>query len=130
MIRPLAHAGLLVAVMTCVLQAQAPPDESGSPEPVEEPSTKTTYEDLPEYGGGPGAVGEELEDDASAKTPAFRFDTLRRSLDSYFDFKAKIHEDLGLAFGVDYTALYLHRTVRVRTRPRAAWPGCSARGSC
>ncbi len=66
---------------------------------------RTGYEDVPQF-GGPTSVGGTLKEDDEAKETVFRFDGLQRHLEPYFDFKARMNEEHGFAFGVDYTALY------------------------
>ena len=68
-------------------------------------SNKSGYKNVPEF-GGPNSVVGTLKEDDTVKESLFRFDGMQRLLKPYFDFKAQVKEDYGLAFGADYTALY------------------------
>jgi hypothetical protein len=72
---------------------------------AESPQFRAGYGDVPQF-GGPTSVGGALKEDDEAKETVFRFDGLQRHLEPYFDFKARMNEEHGLAFGTDYTALY------------------------
>ena len=52
---------------------------------------------------GPDAVDNQLESDSEAKKTVVR----RTFLKPYFDWKSRLKEQRGLAFGVDYSAVYL-----------------------
>ena len=66
---------------------------------------KSGYEDIPQF-GGPNSAGAQLKEDDAEKEPVFRFHGLQRALKPYFGFKDRLNKQLGLTFGVDYTALY------------------------
>ncbi len=95
-------SGVAVAPAHALEEPPAPPGAEGSPS-----EDKAGYADLPQYGGGPNSVNEQLRTDDEPKSPVFRFDTLKRNLEPYYDFKKRLQEDLGLAFGLDYTGLYM-----------------------
>ncbi len=67
--------------------------------------SRSGYEEVPTL-GGPSSVGAQLEKDDKVKKPVFRFDNLQRLLKPYYDFKARVQEQYGLAFGGDYILLY------------------------
>jgi porin len=62
------------------------------------------YEEVPQF-GGPSSAGAQLEEDDRPKETVLRFDGIQRGLAPYFDWKARLQEDHGLSFGMDYTAL-------------------------
>jgi porin len=62
------------------------------------------YQNIPRF-GGPSSVGGTLEEDAADTEPVFTLESMRRSLQSYFDFKERMQEEHGFAFGFDYTAM-------------------------
>ncbi len=70
-----------------------------------QPQSQSGYEKVPEF-GGPNSVGGTLKKDDEVRETVFRFDGIQRWLKPHFDFKAKVNEDHGLAFGFDYTFLY------------------------
>jgi len=59
------------------------------------------YEQVP-GGLGPAAVGEQLKEDAAGKRGAL----IDLALGAFLDWKERVHRDTGLAFGLDYNALY------------------------
>jgi porin len=65
---------------------------------------KSGYEDIPEF-GGPSSTGTQLRMDDAVKEPAFRLPGFDRFLKPWFDWKGRVNEKLGLAFGLNYTAL-------------------------
>jgi porin len=67
--------------------------------------TQSGYEDIPEF-GGERSTPVQLEKDDAVKDTTFRFDGIQCSLAPYFDFKRRMNEDHGLAFGMDYTGTY------------------------
>ena len=69
------------------------------------PSTLSGYEGVPQF-GGPTSVGSELEEEDEVKESTFRFDGIQRALAPYFDWKARMNEEHGLALGGDYTAIF------------------------
>jgi porin len=66
---------------------------------------KSGFEDVPEF-GGPSSVGSTLREDDKVETTVFRWDGIQRGLAPYFDWKGRINQQHGLAFGSDYTVLY------------------------
>jgi porin len=56
--------------------------------------------------GGPSSVGTQVTTDSEPKQSAYRFEGLTRRLQPYYDFKARVDEQHGLAFGGDYQAQY------------------------
>jgi len=65
----------------------------------------SSYADIPQF-GGPSSVGAGLTEDRAPKTPWYRFPGAERRLRPYFDWKERLNERYGMAFGVDYTTLY------------------------
>jgi porin len=68
------------------------------------PTGKAGYEDIPEF-GGPSSTGTQLKLDDAAKESTFRLAAFDRFFQPWFDWKGRVHEKLGLAFGLNYTAL-------------------------
>ncbi len=107
----IAATALLVLGLTRPVLAQ----QSAEPLPAAEPNksavesssnAQSGYQDVPEF-GGPNSVGATLrEDDAVKEATVFRFEGIQRGLKPYFDWKGRVNEKHGLAFGLDYTALY------------------------
>ncbi|MFM1817100.1 MAG: hypothetical protein RLZ98_3795, partial [Pseudomonadota bacterium] len=58
--------------------------------------------------GGPGSVGGQIQSDAGPKTPVVRLDAAPAAQRSYHDFKQRVREEYGLAFGIDYNLLFQH----------------------
>jgi len=97
------QAMLVAAVLTLAAVPAADADEvkvSNAPAP-----SRSSYESVPAV-AGPSSVGAELKEDERARAAGPRFELLDRRLEPYFDFKGRINERYGLAFGFDYTALY------------------------
>jgi len=91
-------ASLLVSIL---LLSQAQADSSKS----DKPSTKSGFEDVPEF-GGPSSVGSELKEGDALTDPQFRFPELQQFLQPWFDGKRKLHDEYGLSLGTDFQALY------------------------
>ena len=66
---------------------------------------RSGYQDVPQFGGENSVAGQLKKDDEVTET-VFRFDTLQRRLNPYFDFKKDVNQKYGVAFGTDYTLLY------------------------
>jgi len=73
------------------------------------PTIRAGYDDVPEF-GGPGSVGATLKEDDKPAEPVMRFNSIKRGLSPYFDWKANLKSKHGLSFGMDYTGLYEHAT--------------------
>lgn len=63
------------------------------------------YSDVPEF-GGPRSVSGQVKSDDEQKTSAYRFEGLTNSLQPYYDFKQRVNERRGLAFGSDFNLLH------------------------
>jgi porin len=66
--------------------------------------------------GGPNSVGDTIADDREARNPEFRVLTLEEARKSWFDWKDRLQEEHGLAFGFDYTAAFLGATESIGDR--------------
>lgn len=66
--------------------------------------------------GGPNSVGDILADDREAREPAFRVPTLGEARKAWFEWKDRVTEEHGLAFGFDYTAAFLGASESVGDR--------------
>ena len=66
-------------------------------------SLNSTLAQEPPALGGPDQVDNQLESDASAKKPLYRFGFL----DPYFAYKTRLKEHSRFGFGVDYSTVYL-----------------------
>jgi porin len=56
--------------------------------------------------GGPNSVGAQVKSDNEKKQSTYRFEGFTRSFLPYYDFKARVNDQYGLAFGADYNLLY------------------------
>ena len=90
-------AGLVCTVL--VLIALALPAAA-----KEESTTKSDYEDVPQF-GGPGSVGSVLKEDDEVRKPWFRLGGIDKALKPWFDWKGRLNKNYGFSFGLDYTAL-------------------------
>jgi porin len=95
-----------IACFCCAAQAQDnaqnEQDEQQSGTSTEE-ETQSGYEDIAEF-GGPESVGTQLKENDAVREARYRFDGLQRTLGPYFDWKRRVKEEHGVAFG---TSLYL-----------------------
>jgi porin len=66
--------------------------------------SRADFESVPEFGGD-SSVARQLKADDEIVETVFRFDGLQRALAPYFEWKARLNENHGLALGADYTAL-------------------------
>ncbi len=55
--------------------------------------------------GGPSSTASQLEEDDQGGETVFRFQWLEESMAPYYGFKKDLHDDYGLSFGADYTAV-------------------------
>lgn len=81
---------------------EAPADD---PSAVQGLRNRSGYGDVPQF-GGPGSVGSQLKEDDLSKKPFKRFKIIDDFLTPWFEFKKKVDDKIGLAFGTDYTAIY------------------------
>ena len=70
----------------------------------EESTTKSDYEDVPQF-GGPSSTGAQLEEDNAVTVPLLRFPAIDKALKPWFDWKGRLNKNYGFSFGLDYTAL-------------------------
>lgn len=68
-----------------------------------EDGTQSGYDDTDEF-GGPDSVGNELKANDAVRETRYEFDSLQRTFGPYFDWKRRVKEEHGVAFG---TSLYL-----------------------
>lgn len=90
-------AGLLVLAGLSPAAAQ--------PADPNQPARRTRLRAVPAF-GGPGSTGADLAEDAAPKEPFFRFEGTARFFEPYFDFKERVNDEHGLAFGGDYALVY------------------------
>ena len=69
-----------------------------------EAEVTSIYPDIPQF-GGPSSVGGQLAEDASV-APQFRLQGLQDHFQSWFDFKSRVNEHIGLQFNIDESILY------------------------
>ena len=112
MIRPTGHVLknlLALGVIAFFCQpAQAQDSASENSEAQEGEATRAEthqsgFEDIAEF-GGPDSVGNELKRNDAARESRYQFDGLQTTFGPYFDWKRRVKEDRGVAFG---TSLYL-----------------------
>jgi len=80
-------------------------DSADDPLAVQVIQSRSGYSDVPEF-GGPSSVGAGLRQDDETKAGLIRLNFLDRALKPWFDFKGRVNKRIGLAFGLDYTAIY------------------------
>jgi len=97
-----SHAyGLSLTTLALVVLSSHAPGQDGAAHEGQD----VGYEEVPRW-AGPSSTEAQLAEDDKPKQTVFRFDGIKRGLAPYFDFKARLLADHGLAFGADYTALY------------------------
>ena len=67
--------------------------------------TQSGYEEVPQF-GGPKSVGDQVKSDDEVKKTPYWFKGLSQTAQPYYDFKARVQNNYGLAFGADYNLLY------------------------
>ena len=87
---------------TCTAQQTAKAGDDGK-------YTAAGYGEVPVF-GGPSSVGPQIRSDDEIKGTTYRFEGLSTSLRPYYEFKNRLANDSGLAFGVDYNVLGQHAT--------------------
>lgn len=75
----------------------------------EERSSKSGFEEVPQF-GGKGSVGGQLKEDDEVKQTVFRFGGPLGVLKPYFDWKARLQAEHDLALGMDYTGNWFGAT--------------------
>ena len=80
-------------------------DSADDPLELQGVQFRSGYGDVPSF-GGPGSVGSGLRQDNEAKQGILRLKFMDRMFKPWFDFKGRLNNKLGLAFGLDYTAIY------------------------
>jgi len=80
-------------------------DSADDPLALQGIQERSGYGDVPAF-GGPSSVGATLREDNEVKTGLLRLKFLDRAFKPWFDFKGRVNKRLGLAFGLDYTAIY------------------------
>jgi porin len=97
----------LIAIIALALlwqTSQAQEDQGAEDSGVTETgSSQSGFEDIETF-GGPESVGARLKENDAIKESRFRFDGLQRMLGPYFDWKRRVKDERGVAFG---TSLYL-----------------------
>ena len=95
----------LVLGLVQPLAAQQEAEESDIFAVKQEVKYKSGYKDVPQF-GGPGSVGAELAEADEVKEPLLRFPGFDEAIESWFDFKKSVHDELGLSYSMDYQTLY------------------------
>ncbi len=98
-LRIAATALLVPGVLQTVLAQQAPDDIDSEKESI------VDYTAVHHF-GGPASVGAQLKSDHERKATPYWFEGLSGNVKPYYDFKTKVNDKYGLAFGADYNALY------------------------
>jgi porin len=80
-------------------------DSANDPLALQGIRERSGYSDVPEF-GGPGSVGAILREDNETNEGLIRLKLLDRAFKPWFDFKGRVNKRIGLAFGLDYTAIY------------------------
>ena len=89
-------------VLTVVLAASSAGAETSAKQRA---GQKSGYGDDEDF-GGPASVEGQLEEDDRVKQPVLRFPAVDRILQPWFDWKRRLHDELGLDLGFDYNVLY------------------------
>jgi porin len=98
-----------IAVITFFWQSaqaqDAAQDEQGEQQSgtSTEDGTQSGYQDIAVF-GGPESVGARLQENDAIRESRYEFDGLQKALGPYFDWKRRVKEERGVAFG---TSLYL-----------------------
>jgi porin len=105
-------AGVIWLLGTVILAAgcqfvQDSPEQEGSPTQGQVQDAQGRRSGPGSLSGGPDSVETTLDVDEEPKDTLFDFGALQGLLTPYFDLKAKLDQDLGVTFGLDYTATYL-----------------------
>jgi hypothetical protein len=96
---------IAVFVLAFLWQTSQAQEEQGAQDSgaTETGSSQSGFEDIETF-GGPESVGARLKENDAVKESRFRFDGMQRMLGPYFDWKRRVNEERGVAFG---TSLYL-----------------------
>ena len=101
----------LMALAAIALIWQPAPAQDGAAESSDEQQSESSTEDGTQSGfsdiaqfGGPESVGARLKENDAIRESRYRFDGLQNLLGPYFDWKRRVKEERGVAFG---TSLYL-----------------------
>ena len=89
-LKPLLFSVLLLATAVIANPARSAEDRS-------------TYEDIPEF-GGPGSVGVDLKEE---NKPATTGDFVKDLIPGWFETKEQVMQDHALGYGVNYSTLYM-----------------------
>ncbi len=63
------------------------------------------YDDVPQF-GGPSSTAGTLKEDSKKADPYYRSEGLQKGLDGWFGAKSRMQEKHGLAYGINFSALY------------------------
>ena len=97
-------SSLLLGLVQPVLAEQDPEAVDSKPVVDSEGEASADYV-APHQFGGPSSVGGQLKSDHSAQVTPYWFGGLTAKAQSYYDFKKKVADSHGFAFGADYNAL-------------------------
>ena len=78
-------------------------DDEQQSESATEDGTQSGFSDIAQF-GGPESVGARLQENDAVRESRYQFDGLQTALGPYFDWKRRVKEERGVAFG---TSLYL-----------------------
>ena len=101
----------LIALAVIAFFWQSAQAQDSAPENNDEQQSESSTEDQSQSGfhdivefGGPEGVGNRLRENDAIRESRYRFDGLQTALGPYFDWKRRVKEERGVAFG---TSLYL-----------------------
>jgi porin len=95
-------AWVLIVVALVVVATGPVLAREAAPESTAHKSGFTHEPDL----GGPTSVPALLEEDDRLKDPICRFESIDRRMQPWFDLKSRIHDKIGLQFGLTYNMIY------------------------
>jgi len=101
------NAGAGIVAASATLAMCYIPCQIAAAEDTSAPAARVEITDMDSHAsfGGPGSVVSQIDADEKPKEPIFDHDAVPGDLQPYDDFKVRLREEHGLAFGVDYNML-------------------------
>ena len=99
----ISHFAMAYAALTITQTSDA--QTVNSPAAASSNSGTTLYEEIARF-GGPRSVGGQLAEDNDVNTQRFRLQRLQDQFEPWYQFKRRIHREIGLQFEVDESILF------------------------
>jgi porin len=96
---------LLTVTHSLLAQETSTDEQIGQDAETSQTSSQSGYEDIVEL-GGPESVGTRLKENDAERESVYQFDNLQKNLAPYFDWKRRVKQDQGVAFGASFYLLY------------------------